>query len=83
MIKLTRTLLTVAALLIATGSQAQDKKYAKVDDIYYELYPSDMTASVTQSWKFINGNEYEGRGSITIPEKITVDCDTYTVTSIG
>lgn len=84
MTKLTRTLLTVAALLIsAVGSHAQDKKYAKIDDIYYELNTSDMTASVTQSWGIFNGNEYEGRGSIAIPEKITFDADTYTVTSIG
>lgn len=83
MTKLTRTLLTVAALLIAVSSHAQNKKYAKIDDVYYELNTSDMTASVTQSWGIMNGNEYEGRGSIAIPEKITFDADTYTVTNIG
>lgn len=78
MMKLTRTLLTVAALLIAVSSHARK---VEIDNIFYELNTSDMTASVTYKGRHLPEPAYSG--SIEIPAQITADGKAYAVTGIG
>ena len=78
---LTRTIFRPALLLILSlFSSFSALAYAygcKVDGIYYDLNTTDKTASVTSS----GSNSY--KGTIIIPETITHNNITYSVTSIG
>ena len=73
--KVLKSLLTIACLLCSIGVHAHD---FEVDGIYYNiLNEAEIMVEVTSpGW-----NKYTG--SIVIPEKVTYDNVTYSVTSIG
>ena len=74
----TRLLLTLTALLLALSSWADG---TEIDGIYYNLYSSTKTASVTITGSTSDlGNSYTG--SVTIPSIVTYGSTTYSVTSI-
>ena len=54
-----------------------------IDGIYYNLDETNKTAEVT--YRGVSSNEYSNEylGSVTIPEAITYNSKTYSVTSIG
>ena len=65
-------LLTLSFLPLAASADA-----VEIDGIYYYLYDDEKTATVTK-----NPNEYYS-GEVVIPESITYNDETYSVTSIG
>ena len=72
------TLLTIAALLCSISASAHD---FKVDGIYYNITSSeDLTVEVT-CYKNFNGSYSDVE--ITIPERVTYENKTYSVTGIG
>ena len=68
-----RTLLFILVLLSALTASAYD---AVIDGIYYNLDTSTRKATVTYG-------DAEYKGSVTIPETVTYNGVTYSVTSIG
>ena len=56
---------------------------AKIDGIYYNFDSSTQTASVTYRGDHYNSYFNEYPGSVTIPETVTYNGTTYSVTSIG
>lgn len=68
-----KILLLLVALTVSICAKAQD--YVTVDGIHYYVY--ENTATVTK-----NGSD-SYTGSIVIPETITYNGETYSVTSIG
>ncbi len=76
--KILRKLILIAVLSIGTHASAHD---FEVDGIFYTV--TDNTATVT--FKGSSYNEYinEYTGSVTIPESVTYDGTTYSVTTIG
>ena len=69
-------LLTLVALFCVVYAQAGK---VKIGDLYYYLYSTDNTATVTSPTS--SSEEYSG--DIVIPSSITCDETTYSVTSIG
>ena len=68
-----------AVMLCVAETLARD---VEIDGIYYYLYESDKVAVVT--YKGDASSEYDKySGSVTIPETITYNSQTYSVTSIG
>ena len=55
----------------------------QVDDIWYDFDSSTKTASVTYRGSEYNSYSNEYSGSVIIPETVTYDGTTYSVTSIG
>ena len=68
-----RQLLTVLLLLCATVANAQD---FEVDGIYYNIHTEERSVEVTCYYNSYNG-------SVVIPESVTYNGVTYSVTSIG
>ena len=68
----------VAVLLTALSAQAYDFKSG---DLYYEI-TSDSTVQVTYQ-EISSTTNYPGLSTIIIPETVTYDSTTYSVTSIG
>lgn len=55
----------------------------KIDGIYYRLSPDNNTAMVLAAYKLQeNGTRVNYTGNVTIPETVTYDDKTYTVTSL-
>lgn len=73
--KVIKTLLTIACLLCSMGMSAYD---FEVDGIYYNMVSeTKKTCEVTSEYDF----HYSG--DIKLPEKVTYNGETWTVTSIG
>ena len=73
-------LLTVAALLCSTSLLGHD---FEVDGIYYQITSStDLTVAVSPKGDFGSNYSNEYSGSVTIPESVTYNGTTYSVTSI-
>lgn len=78
---LLKSLLIVTSLLCSLGAMAHS---FEVDGIYYNITDEDKkTVEVTYKGTYYNQYEYEYTGSVIIPESVTYDNTTYTVTSIG
>ena len=76
---LQKTLITIACILCSIGVFAYD---FEMDGIYYEIRNSDeVKVSYRGSSSDSYNNEYTG--SVVIPEKVTYNNTTYSVTSIG
>ena len=74
-------LLTVTMLLCSTFIFAHD---FEVDGIYYIVTSSaDKTVRVTYRGPYYDSYSNEYYGSVTIPESVTYNGTTYSVTSIG
>ena len=71
-------LLTVAMLLCSTFILAHD---FEVDGIYYDSSGKTVAVTYRGSYYDFYSNEYSG--SVTIPESVTYNGTTYSVTSIG
>lgn len=71
-----KTLLTLAMMLIAVASFAYD---VVIDGIYYNLNNEDNTAVVTYESSYYHSYS----GAVNIPEQISVEGVSYSVTSIG
>ena len=69
-------LLLIATWLFSNSAFAQTVESVEVDGIYYNLFLRDKTAEVT-----INPNKYSG--TVKIPETISYNDDTYSISSIG
>ncbi|MCD8303172.1 MAG: leucine-rich repeat domain-containing protein, partial [Prevotellaceae bacterium] len=72
-----KVLRPVALLLALLFSSASLYASTKVDGIYYELYSTTRTATVT----YYNFSDYTG--SVDIPSTVKYNNSTYAVTSIG
>lgn len=68
-----KLLLLLFAVCTALGSYAYD---VCVDGIYYNLDVTNKTAEVTSG-------DQQYIGSVVIPQSITIDSDSYSVTTIG
>jgi len=68
----------LVALLATTNLWAQSFQY---DGLYYNI-TSDTTVEVTYQ-EFYSTSDYSGLTSVTIPETVTYEGTTYSVTSIG
>ena len=77
-INILKPLLTIACLLCSIGVYAHD---FEVDGIYYKKYSKTVEVTFRGSYYDSYNNEYTG--SIVIPEKVTYNNVTYSVTSIG
>ena len=75
-----RGLLSLALLSSVSAIYASD---TQVDDIWYDFDSSTKTASVTYRGSEYNSYSNEYSGSVIIPETVTYDGTTYSVTSIG
>ncbi len=74
-------LFTALLLLCATVATAHD---FEVDGIYYDiLSEEDKTVAVTYRGSYYNSYDNEYTGSVVIPESVTYNGTTYSVTSIG
>ena len=74
------TLLTIAALLCSISASAFSSFY--VNDIPYKITSSDhLTVEVTYTSTIINNTDYHGK--VEIPESVSYEDKTYSVTSIG
>ena len=73
------SLVTLLCVVWLTPARALAYDF-EVDGIYYNITSSSnpLTVEVTN-----NGNDYEYAGAITIPERVTYNNVTYSVTSIG
>ena len=71
-------LLTIAALLCSISASAHD---FKVDGIYYNITSSEDLAVEVTSYMNFNGSYSDVE--ITIPERVTYENKTYSVTGIG
>lgn len=74
-----KLLCSLAFLTTALLSQAYD---AKVDDIYYNFDSDTQTAEVTYKYSD-SDNKYAYVGTVEIPQTVTYNGTTYSVTSIG
>ena len=73
--------LGAALMLCATPLFAHD---FEVDGIYYNITSAeDKTVEVTFSGDYYSAVDYEYSGSVTIPETVNYNDNTYSVTSIG
>ena len=73
--------LTVIGLLCSISMSAHD---FEVDGIYYNITSStDMTVQVTYRGNSYNSYSNEYSGAVKIPESVTYNGNTYSVTSIG
>ena len=79
--KLLKSLLAIACLLCSIGVYAHD---FEVDGIYYQII-ADNEVAVTFYGEDINNipDEYKYAGTVVIPESVTYEGVTYSVTSIG
>ena len=74
-------LLAVIGLLCSISVSAHD---LEVDGIYYNITSAeDKTIEVTYRGSSYNEYSEEYSGSVTIPETVTYNDNTYSVTSIG
>ena len=71
-----RHLLTALLLLCSVVANAQD---FEVDGIYYNIHTEERSVEVTSSGSYYNSYN----GSVVIPESVTYNGVTYSVTSIG
>ena len=79
--KYLKFILTACLLLCVVVVKAHD---FKVDDIYYNiLSPTDKTVEVTYRGGYSSSYDNEYTGSVVIPESVTYNGSTYSVTSIG
>ena len=77
--KLLKSLLAIVCLLWSIGVYAHD---FEVNGIYYKINGSSNDVFVTyRGNNYYSYNEYTG--SVVIPEKVTYNNTTYSVTSIG
>ncbi len=76
---LLKVLTVIAGLLVGLNARAYD---AKVDGIYYNFNKTARTATVTY-YTFWDERQASYSGSVTIPESVTYNGTTYSVTSIG
>ncbi len=70
--------LLLTLLCLSLSARAHD---AEVDGIFYNLDATNKTATVT--FKGDNPADYEYSGDVVIPETVTYDGITYSVTSLG
>ena len=76
-----KSLFTIVCLLCSIGVYAHD---FEVDGIYYNiLNEAEIMAEVTYRGLLSGSYDNEYTGSIVIPEKVTYNNVTYSVTSIG
>ena len=76
-----RKLMLIAVLLTCVNAFAHD---FEVDGIYYNITSdSDLTVAVTYRGDSYNSYNNEYSGQVTIPESVTYNSNTYSVTSIG
>ena len=81
MYKLKSLVLAVIGLLCSISVSAHD---FEVDGIYYNITSStDMTVEVTCRGNAPFDYSHEYSGAVTIPESVTYNWNTYSVTSIG
>ena len=74
-------LFTALLLLCTTVASAHD---FEVDGIYYNiLSEEDKTVEVTYSGTYYSSDYYEYQGNVKIPETVTYNSNTYSVSSIG
>ena len=79
--KIKSLVLTVIGLLCSVSVSAED---FEVDGIYYNITSEvDKTVEVTYSGDSSSAVDYEYSGSVTIPETVIYNENTYSVTSIG
>jgi hypothetical protein len=73
--------LSVIGLLCCVSVSAYD---FEVDGIYYNITSStDMAVGVTYRGKYYDSYSNEYSGAVNIPESVTYNGNTYSVTSIG
>ena len=78
---LQKTLLAIACLLCSIVASAHD---FEVDGIYYDIISeTDKIVEVTYSGSYYSENYDRYTGSVVIPETVTYNGTTYSVTSIG
>ena len=78
--KLKSLLLTLALLLCSFSASAHS---FEVDGIYYDVtFSTDLTVAVTYQGSSYSEYSNEYTGSVVIPETVTYDSKTYSVTSI-
>ena len=70
--------LLLTLLCLSLSARAHD---AEVDGIFYNLDAANKTATVT--FKGDDPSDYEYSGDVVIPETVTYDGITYSVTSLG
>lgn len=74
-------LLTITLLLCSISASAHD---FEVDGIYYNITSSeDLTVEVMYKGSSYNSYHNEYAGAVVIPESVTHNDNTYSVTSIG
>ena len=75
-------LLVLLILMSCIGARAHD---FVVDGIYYNITSSSVPYTVAVAYKGTSSTQYSGEysGAITIPESVTYNGVTYSVTSIG
>ena len=79
--KLKSMLVTLAMLLCAISASAED---FSVDGIYYNIIDSEkLTVEVTYRGSSSNSYSNEYLGDVVIPETVTYESKTYSITSIG
>ena len=79
--KMKSLVLAVIGLLCSMSVSAHD---FEVDGIYYNITSEvDKTVEVTYSGNSSSAVDYEYSGSVTIPETVTYNANTYSVTTIG
>ena len=84
--KLLQCLMLIAALLTSTHAYAHDFEAQNSDGvtIYYNIISStDKTCEVTYQGRSYDSYSNEYTGSIVLPETVTYNGTTYSVTSIG
>ena len=72
--------LLLTLLCLSLSARAHD---AKVDGIFYNLDADDKTATVTFKGDSPDSYDNEYSGNVVIPETVTYDGITYSVTSLG
>lgn len=79
--KMKSLVLAVIGLLCSMSVSAHD---FEVDGIYYNITSEvDKTVEVTYSGDSSSAVDYEYSGSVTIPETVTYNANTYSVKTIG
>ena len=76
-----KTKLFLAAICCFMCTISLHASYTSVDGIWYDFDNSNLTARVTYQGGSYYKNEYTG--AVVIPEKVTYNSKTYSVTSIG
>ena len=72
--------LLLTLLCLSLSARAHD---AEVDGIFYNLDADDKTATVTFKGDYSNSYDNEYSGDVVIPETVSYDGITYSVTSLG